>query len=273
MPCRAPTLLLLSARGFAALQAAMANGSSDPLVIVSVVDEDKEDSPDTLQVLTDIQKGTLTPKWGDRILLPGVAASATIVLTCVHYDGNNPYFLGQSCLRLDDDDNWRKDEAMILPLGAMEDAYPPRDGAGKKMKFEHESASGTGEITVRVEPVALDQGFVSAVKKRGDREGGGFTRWKDRWIAMAGGTVHYYTEYGDPPRPKKTFSLSDATVSEAAAPVRLPGAVTHSCILLPRARTAGGDPPRRRAGSGGRCDGRRRRHRVAFAPAHSRGWL
>lgn len=189
----------------------VADGTCDPLVIVSIVHEEAEGQvrPETLQVLTDVQQQTLTPKWNDKILLPGVTASATIILTCVHYDGNEPYFLGQSCLRLGDDDNWRKAESMILPMGAMEDAYPPCDGAGKQMKFKGDLASGRGELTVRLEPVPLEQGLCTALRKRGDREGGGFTAWKDRWIAMAGSTVYYYTEYGDPPRPKKTIDLTD----------------------------------------------------------------
>jgi hypothetical protein len=148
----------------------------NPLMMITVLgssveaEDGREDSyPEQItNIMTAAKTNELNPEWNEVVMLPAVTGDMVLLFTCVDFEGGSYTFLGQSCLRLQETGHWRQKEALTLNLAEVDDALPPRDGMGKP--FEFESAPNNGEFTVTIEPVDLNEGFTSQVKKVGGKE-------------------------------------------------------------------------------------------------------
>jgi hypothetical protein len=148
----------------------MKDGSSDPMVIVTVVTKSGESAmawdEQQLQMMSSVaghpQKvgGPLTSveggvaRWNETLLLPGIEKGATIYFTAVNWGKNGELtFLGQGSVKTDDETMWkvaegaasRKTKASIVLDKPM---HTPQDGMGKALTLEGFDFVKTGDASV-----------------------------------------------------------------------------------------------------------------------------
>jgi hypothetical protein len=190
--------MIITVQSASGLTAEAAKKAINPLMMITVLGASVEDDdlaegeeayPEQItQVMTAAKKDDLNPEWNEVVTLPAVSGDMILLFTCVDFEGGSYTFLGQSCLRLQETGHWRQKEALTLNLAAVDDALPPRDGMGKPFEFDIASASGSGEFTVTLEPVDLNDGFFAEVKKCGGKAALDATK-------VCPYTLHIHTSY------------------------------------------------------------------------------
>lgn len=204
----------------------------NPLICISAIDR-THGYEQELQHMTPPKAGSTSPAFNERVVLPGVTGNVDIVFTVLNFGETGELeFLGQASKSMGAGagELWNRgaseETLKLLPM----DDVKPRDGEGKEMRIENDTAPPTWDgseasITISIEPFAPSYSLCGDLDKTGgDRYA---SVWKPRWCCLVEHSLYYYDGLGTA-TPKAVIDLRNA--EEIAHPDSI---IEHVSIKMP----------------------------------------